>query len=81
MRKLLIVAALLTLTACTDGSKATKVLTDMGYTDITITGYSPFSCSEDDTFKTGFTARSPSGNRVSGTVCSAFLKGATVRFD
>jgi hypothetical protein len=40
-----------------------------------------FQCSEDDTFRTPFTAESSTGRQVTGVVCSGILKGATVRFD
>ncbi|QRE00163.1 hypothetical protein [Burkholderia phage BCSR5] len=68
------------LTGCTDSSKAKQTLEAAGYTDIQITGYDVFACSKDDTFHTGFTARNPRGQFVEGTVCSAWFKGATIRF-
>lgn len=74
-----IVAAMLT--GCTSGDKAREVLAAQGFTEIEITGYDVFGCSEDDTFHTGFKATAPNGNRVEGVVCSGILKGATVRFD
>jgi len=79
--KIFFLLAFLMAAGCTDQPKATKVLQDNGYTDVQITGYSPFACSDSDTFSTGFRAKSPSGVVVSGTVCSGFLKGATIRFD
>lgn len=81
MKKLFASALLLFVLGCTDGNKATRVLTDQGFKDITLTGYRPFMCSEDDTFKTGFAATSPSGKHVTGAVCSGWFKGATVRMD
>lgn len=82
MKKLLLGAFLaLAVAGCSDSKTAQRVLTQQGYTEIEITGWSPFSCSEDDTFSTGFIATSPGGIRVTGTVCSAWLKGATIRFD
>ncbi len=82
MTKLLpAIALVLALAACSDGDTARRVLMQQGYTEIEITGWSPFSCSQDDTFSTGFQAKSPAGLRVTGTVCSAFFKGATIRFD
>lgn len=80
MRKFL-PAMVLALAACSDGDTAQRILAQQGYTEIEITGWSPFSCSEDDTFSTGFIATSPAGLRVTGTVCSAWFKGATIRFD
>lgn len=66
---------------CTNPEGAEKVLKDQGYTNIVITGYRCFSCGEEDSFATGFTATSPNGTQVSGTVCEGFLKGKTIRFD
>ena len=76
----LAVALTLGLTSCYSTNDAEKALISAGYTDITINGPAPFSCSDDDTFKTAFTARNPNGAMVSGAVCSGWLKGATIRF-
>lgn len=68
--------------ACTQPDRATDLLTRQGYTSIEITGYRFFSCSDDDLYHTGFTAKSPTGQDISGTVCAGwFFKGATLRFD
>lgn len=69
------------LSGCTDASTAQRVLHQQGYTNVVITGYRPFVGSDGDTYVTGFEATSPNGNRVTGAVCSGFLKGATIRFD
>lgn len=71
----------LTLSGCTQPDRSFFTLQDQGYTEIKIGGYAWFMCSEDDNFATRFTAVSPSGTKVSGAVCSAFFKGATIRFD
>lgn len=80
-----IIAACLCIAAlagCSDASNASRVLHSSGYTDVVITGYRWFGCSQDDEVRTGFTARSPAGDIVSGIVCQGlFLKGATVRLD
>lgn len=82
MKRLLIIAALAALAACTDPSTATRVLEDQGYTSVQMTGYNFMACSKDDTFHTGFTAKSPNGRQVSGTVCAgAFFKNSTIRFE
>jgi hypothetical protein len=65
---------------CTDDSSTRKTLQNAGYTDIQTTGYSMFSCSDSDTFSTGFTAKNPKGVRVSGVVCCGLLKSCTIRF-
>ena len=81
--KILAIAALtaaLFTAACTDRDGATRTLETAGYTNIRITGYSWFSCGEDDTYATGFTAIGVNGRPVQGVVCSGFLfKGNTIR--
>lgn len=60
-------------------ARAKEILASQGYSNIVMTGYSFFGCSEDDTFANGFTATAPSGATVTGVVCSGILKGSTVR--
>lgn len=79
MKKLIFIISALCI-SCTNPEKATQTLNHAGYTNIVITGYDPFSCGEDDTFKDSFTATNPNGMTVSGTVCCGFLKGCTIRF-
>jgi hypothetical protein len=84
MKKIVILVAIATafaLTGCTDEGSATRVLAQQGYKNIHMTGYKPFSCSDSDSFSTGFNAMSPASIQVSGTVCSGLLKGSTIRFD
>ena len=81
--KTLIVAilALILFSGCTNAGDAKKALSSSGFTDIRITGYSFFSCSRDDFYHTGFSAKNVNGQRVEGTVCSGILfKNSTVRF-
>lgn len=81
-KTILIVAMALSIAACgTRTESAEALLNQQGYTDVEITGYDMFSCSEDDNFKTGFVATAPNGDRVSGTVCEGLMKGKTIRFD
>ena len=61
--------------------EATRILRQSGYTQIEITGWRPFAAGKDDTFSTGFRAKSPSGETVTGTVTSGWFKGGTVRLD
>jgi hypothetical protein len=78
MKKL---AIALLLTACTDSSGATRALKSQGFTDITITGWSPLSCGKDDTTSTGFRAKNARGDTVEGVVCCGLVfKNCTVRF-
>lgn len=79
-RILLIAAAAMALTACTDPQGAREALLDAGYSDIQILGYDPWACSKDDTFHTEFAATGPTGHRVTGVVCGAgIFKGETIR--
>lgn len=76
-----VVAFAATLIGCTQPEEARKILEAQGLTNITITGYNAFACSEDDNYSTGFEATSVNGTRVKGTVCKGMLKGATVRYE
>ena len=68
------------LLGCSAPDTATKALKGAGYSQIKITGWSPFSCSKDDTFSTGFEAKGPTGVSVTGAVCSGLIfKNATIR--
>ena len=68
------------LIACSSPDAATETLQKSGYTDIVTDGWTPFACSEDDTFTTAFTATNPAGQKVEGVVCCGLLKSCTVRF-
>lgn len=81
-RLVAVIALGLLASGCSRPDHARQVLADNGFTEIHITGWSPFSCSDDDMFSTGFRARGVNGRFVTGTVCSGFLfKGATLRFN
>ena len=67
------------LVCCTDEPRARRVLEEQGYADIELTGYAPWSCSNDDTFETGFRAKGPTGRAVTGAVCCGAFKNCTVR--
>lgn len=71
----------LVLSGCTDAPTAERVLRQNGYTEIETTGYRAFMGGKEDTYVTGFRAKSPSGQIVTGAVCSGWMKGATIRFD
>lgn len=81
MKKLIIIAAAIILSGCSDAPTATKALEGAGYSEVNITGYKFFGCSEDDTFHTGFIAKGANGKQVTGVVCSGWLKGSTIRTD
>ena len=72
--------AVLALAGCTNEEKSRAALESAGFTEITFDGYAFMACSEDDAYKTKFTARNPQGNMVSGVVCCGRFKGCTVRF-
>lgn len=82
MKKLILTLALLTAAACTDEEASMRALNGAGYTSISLTGYSHFGCGRDDTFRTGFVAKGPTGVMVSGVVCCGmWAKGCTIRMD
>ena len=80
MKRIILIAALC-LPACSSESDAVKALRGAGYTDISTDGYAFFSCGKDDAFATKFTATGPTGQKVTGAVCSGWLKGSTIRTD
>lgn len=75
-----IIVLLLVLVGCTADEEATRTLHNSGFTDVQTTGYLPFKCAKDDYFSTGFTAKNPRGQVVSGVVCCGALKSCTIRF-
>lgn len=83
MKKILItLAVVFAMVGCTDADNAVKVLQANGFTNIQTTGYSFFSCGNDDSQATGFTAIGPTGIPVKGAVCSSiFVKNSTIRFE
>ena len=79
-----IALVLLLVAGCTRPDQTVLILKSQGYENIKTLQwglFTPFQCSEDDFFKTPFSAVAPNGNTVSGVVCSGLLKGSTVRFD
>ena len=81
MKKAIAILLLLGLAACTDPRAAQKALDDMGFSDVQAGGYDFFTCGDDYTFHTKFTAKNPKGKTVTGVVCSGWLKGSSVKFD
>jgi hypothetical protein len=79
MKRLMIIAALLVLSACSDADGARKALEGAGYTDIEITGVAWTGCGQDDYETTSFKAKGPTGKSVEGAVCGGWPKGATIR--
>jgi len=79
MRKFCIVL-LAVFAGCTSVDRTKETLEKSGYHDIHVGGFAPFSCGEDDTFRTKFRATNPTEQKVEGVVCCGVLKGCTVRF-
>lgn len=84
MRRLKVLAAIVVFAAvasgCTNDEDASKALRVSGYTKISLTGYSFFTCSDSDSTCTGFSAIAPNGERVEGAVgCGYWGKGCTIR--
>ena len=81
-RRIILAAfACLSTAACTDAAGTIHTVERQGFTRVSITGYRFFGCGEDDVFRTGFEAMAPNGERVTGVVCSGWLKGYTLRLD
>lgn len=78
---LILTICLISCSSSTDFEKGKKQLEQQGYTNITNTGYSPFCCSREDRFSTGFQCTDKKGNIVKGCFCSDYLKGITIRFE
>lgn len=81
MKKVIVIGlviAVINLTACTQPDKSIEILQNQGYTNIQIEGYDAFGCSEDDVYRTKFSATKGNGT-VYGVVCSGLLKGSTIR--
>lgn len=72
--------ALLALGCEPSNDQALRTLRAHGFADIELTGYSYWSCSDSDSFNTGFRATNAKGIPVSGVVCCGWLKACTVRF-
>lgn len=76
------VVAMCVLAGCTNPEHAERTLNGAGYTTIKLDGYDWLNCSEDDFYHDRFTAVGPTGQPVSGVVCSGlFFKSATIRLD
>lgn len=66
----------------TNEKAANRALKDAGYHPISVGGYGWFDCSEDDFYKTRFSAYSSDSTRiVNGCVCQGLFKGKTIRLD
>jgi hypothetical protein len=79
MLRIALALFVLGLIGCTNAKKSRAVLEADGVTQIEMTGYSVFGCSENDTFADGFRGVK-GGRRVKGVVCSGWMKGSTVRY-
>lgn len=78
---IILIAMMVQIGGCSDPEGAKRVLRQQGFTEVEITGWRPFSASKGDTYSTGFRAKAPNGEPVTGAVTSGFWKGHTVRLD
>lgn len=77
---MLIIFTLTFLCACTSENEARRVLEMDGVTNIQMTGYRWFSCSEKDFYHTGFSGER-NGKQIHGVVCSGLIfKASTIRY-
>lgn len=80
VKSLLVIILAFTLIACSSPDDATRVLKAQGFTHIQTRG-AFFGCGRGEVFRTRFTAKSVTGESVTGVVCSGWLKGSTIRYD
>ena len=79
MRRFVLALALFS-AGCGNASATVDAVRAMGFTSVTATGWSPFSCSDSDWWCTGFEAINSAGRPVTGVVgCGLLFKGCTVR--
>ncbi len=77
----LILFVALTIAGCGNETLTVETLNKAGFSDIEYTGWSPFSCGEDDQWSSSFRAINPKGKTVEGVVCCGLvLKQCTIRF-
>lgn len=79
--KAILILVLALLAGCTNSQQASRALEGAGYTSIHMDGFAWFGCGQDDMYTDAFHARGPTGQLVSGVVCSGWLKGSTIRLD
>ncbi len=70
----------LLLVACSNEDRARRKLNDAGHTEVRILGMAWFRCGLGKD-ATRFEARDAAGRRVSGVVCSDWLKGDVIETD
>lgn len=61
--------------------EATRTLEAQGVTKVKITGFSWMGCGRDDDFASNWKGIGVNGRPISGSICSGWFKGYTVRFD
>lgn len=71
---------MLTLAGCTDPSSAIQALERVGFTNIQATGYR-LGCGKGEYISTGFAAKSPKGDPVTGVVCRNIYKLSSIKLD
>lgn len=78
---ILVIVVCISFGGCSDPEGTKRVLRQQNYTDIEITGFRYFTASKGDMYVTGFKAKAPNGETVTGVVTSGWFKGHTVRLD
>jgi hypothetical protein len=63
-----------------NSSKAFHALEASGFQKIEVQGYRFFGCGREDVYHRGFKAEM-NGKSVTGTACSGYFKGTTIRID
>jgi hypothetical protein len=92
MRKLAVLLLCVAAIGCEQSSPKTgpepeaenhRILRQQGYKNIVLKGWVPFKCSDSDNalYTDAFEATAPNGDKVTGTICGAILKGKTIRLN
>ena len=61
-------------------SDLNRTATPYGFTEAKVHDYAWFSCGEDYSFSSNFTAKNGKGEPVSGIICCGILKSCTLKF-
>lgn len=81
MKHALLATLALASCVCVSNSTLHRVLEAEGFTEVEATGLAPLSCSDSDTFRSGFKAKGRDGKPVEGSVCCGVFKNCTVRIE
>ncbi len=56
-----------------------RAVREYGFSDVHVTGFALFGCSEQDIYREHWTGRNRAGQPVAGVICGGVTKGWTVR--